>query len=51
MLTSRSEVVTPGRVVDEVGVHPASRGGELDASLLRQPPIASFTHGLAAQSR
>ncbi len=42
MLTSWSEVSTPGRVVDEVGVDPAAVLRVLDAAALREPEVAAL---------
>ena len=49
MLTSWSEVSTPGGVVDGVGVdpHPAER--RLDAAELRQPEVAALADHLDPQ--
>ena len=49
MLTSRSEAVDAGRVVDEVGIDAAASQAELDACPLRQPEIAAFPDDLAVQ--
>ena len=50
MLTSWSEVSTPGRVVDEVGVHQAARQGVLDPGRLGQAQVAALGDHLGPQA-
>ena len=49
MLTSWSEVVDAGRVVDEVGVHPAAAERVLDAAAWVKPEVAALADDLGAQ--
>ena len=53
MLTSWSEVSTPGGVVDEVGVDPAARTahGVLDPAALGEAEVAALADALARAAR
>ncbi len=48
-LTSTSEVVHAGGIVDEIGIEPAAAPRELDAPELRDAQVAALADDLAIQ--